>query len=128
MLFGLGEKPYACAVCDMRFIQRYHLERHSLIHTGMRPLTVPMFQEVDCITEICRVHFCLWTVNSNKATPFIYRFIGFTIGKRQMMISWCGPMVLSPLLKSVVLTCRILVFFLLLDILIFSLIYAFLYI
>lgn len=70
MLFGLGEKPYACAVCDMRFIQRYHLERHSLIHTGMRPLTVPMFQKVDCITEIRRVHFCLWTVNSNKATPF----------------------------------------------------------
>lgn len=28
-----------------------------------------------------------------------------------MMMSWCGPMVLSPLLKSVVLTCRILVFF-----------------
>lgn len=42
VLFGLGEKPYACGICDMRFIQRYHLERHSLIHTGMRPLTVPI--------------------------------------------------------------------------------------
>lgn len=31
-----GEKPFACAICDMRFIQRYHLERHSLTHTGMR--------------------------------------------------------------------------------------------
>lgn len=96
MLFGLGEKPYACAVCDMRFIQRYHLERHSLIHTGMRPLTVPIFQKVDCITETRRVHFCLWTVNSNKATPFrsVYVSIGFTtIGKRQTIMSvWSnGP-------------------------------------
>lgn len=30
----VGEKPFACAICDMRFIQRYHLERHSLTHTG----------------------------------------------------------------------------------------------
>lgn len=47
VLFGLGEKPYACAVCDMRFIQRYHLERHSLIHTGMRPSTVPILHKFD---------------------------------------------------------------------------------
>lgn len=31
----LGVKPYACTMCDMRFIQRYQLERHSLTHTGM---------------------------------------------------------------------------------------------
>lgn len=30
----LGVKPYACTMCDMRFIQRYQLERHSLTHTG----------------------------------------------------------------------------------------------
>lgn len=99
MLFGLGEKPYACAVCDMRFIQRYHLERHSLIHTGMRPLTVPIFPKVDCITETRRVHFCLWTVNSNKATPFrlVYVSIGFTlirggVGAEDDVIVWSnGP-------------------------------------
>ncbi len=38
----LGVKPYACSMCDMRFFQRYHLERHSLTHTGMCPLTVPL--------------------------------------------------------------------------------------
>uniref|UniRef100_A0A3Q0QYD7 C2H2-type domain-containing protein n=1 Tax=Amphilophus citrinellus TaxID=61819 RepID=A0A3Q0QYD7_AMPCI len=32
-------KPYACSMCDMRFFQRYHLERHRLTHTGMRPFT-----------------------------------------------------------------------------------------
>lgn len=52
MLFGLGEKPYACAVCDMRFIQRYHLERHSLIHTGMRPLTVPILHKPDYLCSL----------------------------------------------------------------------------
>ena len=38
----LGVKPYACSMCDMRFIQRNHLERHSLTHTGMRSFTVPL--------------------------------------------------------------------------------------
>lgn len=33
-LLCLGVKPYACTMCDMRFIQRYQLERHSLTHTG----------------------------------------------------------------------------------------------
>lgn len=37
----VGVKPYACSMCDMRFIQRNHLERHSLTHTGMRSSTVP---------------------------------------------------------------------------------------
>ncbi|KAJ8258236.1 hypothetical protein GJAV_G00194660 [Gymnothorax javanicus] len=32
-----GEKPFACDVCDMRFIQRYHLERHKRVHTGEKP-------------------------------------------------------------------------------------------
>ena len=31
----LGVKPYACTMCDRRFFQRYHLQRHSLTHTGM---------------------------------------------------------------------------------------------
>lgn len=39
----VGVKPYACSMCDMRFFQRYHLERHRLTHTGMRPFTVPSF-------------------------------------------------------------------------------------
>lgn len=38
----VGVKPFACSMCDMRFFQRYHLERHKLTHTGMRPFTVPI--------------------------------------------------------------------------------------
>lgn len=40
VVFLTGEKPFACAVCDMRFIQRYHLERHSLTHTGTTSSTL----------------------------------------------------------------------------------------
>ncbi|XP_061114204.1 zinc finger protein 271-like isoform X3 [Conger conger] len=32
-----GEKPFGCDVCDMRFIQRYHLERHKRVHSGEKP-------------------------------------------------------------------------------------------
>lgn len=32
-----GEKPFECDVCDMRFIQKYHLERHKRVHSGEKP-------------------------------------------------------------------------------------------
>lgn len=32
-----GEKPFACDSCDMRFIQRYHLDRHKRVHSGEKP-------------------------------------------------------------------------------------------
>nr|XP_020633760.1 zinc finger protein 740 [Pogona vitticeps] len=36
-LFLAGEKPFECDVCDMRFIQKYHLERHKRVHSGEKP-------------------------------------------------------------------------------------------
>lgn len=32
-----GEKPFECDICDMRFIQKYHLERHKRVHSGEKP-------------------------------------------------------------------------------------------
>lgn len=32
-----GEKPFECDMCDMRFIQKYHLERHKRVHSGEKP-------------------------------------------------------------------------------------------
>lgn len=32
--FFAGEKPFQCNQCDMRFIQKYLLQRHEKIHTG----------------------------------------------------------------------------------------------
>ena len=34
---GPGEKPFECDICDMRFIQKYHLERHKRVHSGEKP-------------------------------------------------------------------------------------------
>lgn len=124
MLFGLGEKPYACAVCDMRFIQRYHLERHSLIHTGMRLLTVPILQKSGYICSLSlesmdRCSGFILSVDSNfqQSHPpnFVFVFLNNSSpipGKLTEGVAiQCGPMVQSPLLKTVVLTFLILMFF-----------------
>lgn len=44
----VGEKPFACDMCDMRFIQRYHLERHKRVHSGEKPYQCERCQQV-CI-------------------------------------------------------------------------------
>lgn len=110
MLFGLGEKPYACAVCDMRFIQRYHLERHSLIHTGMRPSAVPIFQKPDYLCSpfhesMDRCSGFILSVDSNfqQSHPL-------NLSTLKLLCPWnrkCGPKVPSPLLKTVVLISKI---------------------
>ncbi|NWI04604.1 ZN740 protein, partial [Tichodroma muraria] len=37
LIWILGEKPFECDMCDMRFIQKYHLERHKRVHSGEKP-------------------------------------------------------------------------------------------
>lgn len=45
----LGEKPFACDMCDMRFIQRYHLERHKRVHSGEKPYQCERCQQVGLV-------------------------------------------------------------------------------
>lgn len=69
-VFGIiqtaGEKPFQCSQCDMRFIQKYLLQRHEKIHTGERRMNaISMHQDFTC-------HFSLkWVILSFSLFLFI---------------------------------------------------------
>lgn len=44
--FFAGEKPFQCNQCDMRFIQKYLLQRHEKIHTGEQKGIIPVEKKV----------------------------------------------------------------------------------
>jgi hypothetical protein len=63
LLFALGpgEKPFECDVCDMRFIQKYHLERHKRVHSGEKPYQCERCHQVSSPSPP-------W---DNRASPFL---------------------------------------------------------
>ncbi len=75
----LGEKPFGCDMCDMRFIQRYHLERHKRVHSGEKPYQCDRCQQVRhdkhrqlysqgaCCLPITCINVCLY---DSSTVPF----------------------------------------------------------
>lgn len=52
---GPGEKPFECDICDMRFIQKYHLERHKRVHSGEKPYQCERCHQVSsCVLRLPR--------------------------------------------------------------------------
>lgn len=53
-----GEKPYACDACDMRFIQRYHLDRHKRVHSGEKPYQCDRCHQVGLESSVTWLSSC----------------------------------------------------------------------
>ena len=49
--FPPGEKPFRCEECGMRFIQKYHMERHKRTHSGEKPYQCDYCHQVGAPTE-----------------------------------------------------------------------------
>lgn len=67
-----GEKPFACDACDMRFIQRYHLDRHKRVHSGEKPYQCDRCHQVSSPLSNCSCHG-LWVHSGcNKYTFLLF--------------------------------------------------------
>ncbi|XP_035237385.1 zinc finger protein 271-like isoform X6 [Anguilla anguilla] len=66
-----GEKPFGCDVCDMRFTQRYHLERHKRIHSGEKPYQCERCQETFARTDRLLRHRRMCTVGGVGAVAAV---------------------------------------------------------
>ncbi|XP_075055264.1 zinc finger protein 740 isoform X2 [Mixophyes fleayi] len=51
ILPNTGERPYECDMCDMKFIQKYHLERHKRVHSGEKPYQCEQCQQAFSRTD-----------------------------------------------------------------------------
>lgn len=70
----LGEKPFACDMCDMRFIQRYHLERHKRVHSGEKPYQCERCQQVRNHTPniTSQLHIRYISITASNAKKPVY--------------------------------------------------------
>lgn len=51
--FFTGEKPFQCSQCDMRFIQKYLLQRHEKIHTGKKKSEIAIMINISVQPFMC---------------------------------------------------------------------------
>lgn len=90
----LGVKPYACTMCDMRFIQRYQLERHSLTHTGTSSFFFFFPWSSLSLTSLVHVlHINIYMAASNSSLycflSLYWQVLMFNVASARSFISTC---------------------------------------
>lgn len=51
VFINAGERPFECDMCDMKFVQKYHLDRHKRVHSGEKPYRCERCQQAFSRTD-----------------------------------------------------------------------------
>lgn len=78
----VGEKPFRCDECGMRFIQKYHMERHKRTHSGEKPYQCDYCHQVG--------------IKFHVSINFLFLFL-FFLGHMQCLIHFDCTLVHFPL-------------------------------
>ena len=94
------EKPYACNICDMRFITQHVLKKHTYRHTGERPYKCDLCNKyfISSNTLLChkrthggkKPHKCKICGNCYAYSNGLYTHMLWHAGKRPHLCSICG--------------------------------------
>ena len=77
----LGIKPYACSICDKRFVQTSHLNTHmKILHTGLKPYICHKCGKSFAVSSNLKKHAAIHgreevTQIMTKKNRFIYHYL-----------------------------------------------------
>lgn len=68
------ERPFACDLCSSRFTIRHHLERHKLIHTGIKPHSCVICEKSFTRKDSLKEHILTVHCGKNRAKERIHKY------------------------------------------------------
>lgn len=95
-------KPLACTVCDKQFLRKYHLQRHQLIHAGIKPFKCSvcskLFRDKSNLNKHFRIHtnekpyLCVFCKKSFSHSSTLKTHMLLHTGERRFKCSICNKM------------------------------------
>ncbi|KAI8982332.1 hypothetical protein BDF20DRAFT_808204, partial [Mycotypha africana] len=49
-------RSYVCSICSFAFVRKHDLQRHSRVHTGVKPYSCPSCQKAFARTDALKRH------------------------------------------------------------------------